>query len=255
MVREKQVGKLKVYIAQTAIEMGKTAAENIAKDLIALGKKKDTIRVMFAAAPSQNTMFEALNAIPDIPWEKVEAYHMDEYVGISKEHSASFRNFLDRSIFKLHPFKTVHYIEGDAACGAEAIAKEYDGMLRGKPLDMIVLGIGENGHIAFNDPPDADFNDPTYAKVIKLSERSRIQQVNDKCFEKLEEVPYYAITVTIPAFREAGSLHCIVPNERKAEAVRNTLEGPITDSCPASILREIDNSHLYIDALSASLLK
>lgn len=252
-MKQFKVDKLNVVIEDTNEMMGKTAAKAIAKELIALGKTKDTIRVMFAAAPSQNTTLAALLEEKNVPWEKIEAFHMDEYVGISPKQSQSFRNFLNVAIFEKKPFKAVHLIPADAPDTVKAAA-DYEALLREKPLDMVVLGIGENGHIAFNDPPFSKFDDEHYTRIIDMAERSRIQQVNDGCFAKLDDVPKSAITVTIPAFRAAGALHCVVPNNRKAQAVKDTLQGPITESCPASILRTHDNATLYIDAESASLL-
>lgn len=253
MMKQMKVDKLNVVMEETNEKMGATAAAAIAKELIELGKVKDTIRVMFAAAPSQNTTLAALLEENNVPWEKIEAFHMDEYVGISPKQSQSFRNFLNVAIFERKPFKAVHLIPADAPDTKKAAA-DYEALLREKPLDMVVLGIGENGHIAFNDPPFSKFDDEHYTRIIDMAERSRIQQVNDGCFEKLDDVPKSAITVTIPAFRTAGALHCVVPNSRKAQAVKDTLHGPITESCPASILRTHDNATLYIDADSASLL-
>ena len=252
-MREFKVDKLSVIVADSNKEMGKIAADAIAADLRKLGKEKAEIRVMFAAAPSQNTMFEALCNLPDIPWEKIVAFHMDEYIGITIDKPQSFRAFLKNAIFDKKPFKAVNLLEGDAS-DVEAAIKRYEGMLREMPMDMIVLGIGENGHIAFNDPDVADFNDKHLVKIVGLDDICRQQQVNDGCFATFDDVPSHAITVTIPAFRQAGVLHCVVPNERKANAVKAALQGPVSEKCPASILRTHDNAHLYIDAGSASLL-
>ena len=147
----------------------------------------------------------------------------------------------------------MNLIEGDAK-DIEGTISRYEGMLQEKPMDMIVLGIGENGHIAFNDPAVADFNDRHLLKIVELDDICRQQQVNDGCFATFDDVPKQALTVTIPAFMRAGVLHCVVPNVRKAKAVKAALQGPVSEKCPASILRTHDDAHLYLDAESASLL-
>ena len=167
-MEQRKYDNLNVVIEQTAEEMGKTAALAIAEEIKRLSKEKDTIRMMFAAAPSQNTTLTALKEIEGLPWEKIEAFHMDEYVGIKDDKPQSFRNYLKRWIFDLKPFKAVNLIKGDAE-DAEEECKEYGKLLTSSPLDIIVLGIGENGHIAFNDPPNALFNDPQPTRIIQLS--------------------------------------------------------------------------------------
>jgi len=247
------VDLLTVNIASDTQAMGRIAAQKIAADIKAIAKKKPFVRMMFAAAPSQDTTLEALQKMNDIPWSQIIAFHMDEYVGIEKSQPQSFRNYLSKQLFDNKPFKEIHLIAGDAK-DPQCEADRYEHLLREEPLDIVVLGIGENGHIAFNDPPDADFEDERFVRIITLSEKSRIQQVHDGCFEKLDSVPKTAITVTIPAFLNANILHCVVPNERKAEAVKQTLHGSISPSCPASVLRRHPQASLYLDTLSASLL-
>lgn len=245
--------KLNVVIADTAQEMGKIAAEAIASDLRNIVKEKGYARVMFAAAPSQDTTLAALIEKKDIPWDKIIAFHMDEYIGITDDKPQSFRNYLKRSIFSKVPLQQINYIKGDAK-DPEEESLEYGELLEKEPLDLIVLGVGENGHIAFNDPPEARFDDEQPVRIIKLSSKSRKQQVNDGCFSKLDDVPSTAITVTIPVFLKASYLHCVVPNSRKAEAIKMVVEGPISESCPASVLRTHDKAILYLDKESASLL-
>ncbi len=252
-ILKKQYDKLHVNAFIDAKDMGEAAALAIAQDMKRIIKEKGSLRMMFAAAPSQDTTIKALLAIQDIPWNKVEAFHMDEYLGISEEAPQSFRNFLNRSLFSKKKFAGVHLIKGDAP-DAQAEADRYDALIREKPLDMVLLGVGENGHIAFNDPPDASFTEASFAKIITLDEKSRVQQVNDGCFANLEDVPKRAITVTIPAFMQAKVLHCVVPNERKADAIEVAVLGPVDEKCPASILRTHDNAHLYLDRLSAEKL-
>lgn len=245
------VDKLEVIMESTAQEMGAAAALAIKKDIVRLLDEKDEISVMFAAAPSQNTTLNALISLQGIEWNRINAFHMDEYVGIKKEREQSFRNYLITHIFSKVPFKSVNLIEGDAD-DIQAAIDDYERKIRKNGLDLIVMGIGENGHIAFNDPPEARFIEDHYVKEVKLAQASRMQQVNDKCFATIDQVPESAITVTIPAFMSASALHCVVPGPTKTNAVRKTLEEPISELCPASILRTHDNAHLYIDEASAA---
>ncbi|MCR5442721.1 MAG: glucosamine-6-phosphate deaminase [Sphaerochaetaceae bacterium] len=249
-----KVDKLDVNIYPSNREMGQAAAKAIGDDLCDLLSKKSEVNVMFAAAPSQNTTLEALLDDKRIDWSRINAFHMDEYVGISIDRPQSFRNYLKVHIFDRKPFKSVNLINADGP-DAEKIASDYARLLKERGLDLIVLGIGETGHIAFNDPPEARFNEPKLAKVIELGEVSRMQQVHDGCFATLDDVPKQAITVTIPAFVAASRLHCVVPGPTKCKAVKATLEGPVSEDCPATVLRLHDNAHLYIDKDSASLLK
>ncbi len=252
-MKEKVVDLLKVEIYRTPVEMGIGAAKAIAADIKRIASEKNNVRMMFAAAPSQDTTLCALMDIPDIPWEVVTAFHMDEYVGISEDRKQSFRNYLKRNIFSRKPFGDVNYIRGEVD-DVEAEIQRYGKLLSEAPIDIIILGIGENGHIAFNDPGDADFDDPQPIRQIVLSEMSRTQQVHDGCFDTIEEVPTLALTVTIPQFMEAQYLHCIVPNARKAQAVHDTIYGPVSNRCPASVLRKHPHSVLYLDEDSASQL-
>ena len=248
------VDKLDVNVLPTNAEMGKVAAKAIADDLCLLLSEKDEINVMFAAAPSQNTTLEALLGDERIDWSRVNAFHMDEYVGISIDRPQSFRNYLKKHIFDRKPFKSINLINADGP-DAEKVAADYARLLDSRGIDLIVLGIGETGHVAFNDPPEASFSEPLLTKVIELNDISRMQQVHDGCFEKIEDVPKKAITVTIPAFAAARKLHCVVPGPTKAKAVKATLEGPVSEACPASVLRTHDDAHLYLDAASAAELE
>ena len=248
------VDKLEVTIADSNQEMGRIAAEAIAKDLRTLLAEKKEINIMFGAAPSQDTTLAALLECEGIDWTRINAFHMDEYVGITPDKPQSFRNYLNEHIFKHKPFKSVNLIEGENP-DTKAVVDAYEKKLRAGGLDLIVLGIGETGHIAFNDPPEARFDDPHYVRIVKLEELSRIQQVHDGCFPTLDEVPTNAITVTIPAFVNATYLHCAVPCLHKAKAVKATLENPVSEKCPASVLRRHPNAHLYLDPQSSSLLE
>ena len=253
MTKNFLVDNLKVYESDSAEEMGEKAASFIADEMKKVYQQKGAIRMMFAAAPSQNTTLQHLLEMSDLPWESVEAFHMDEYIGIQESAPQSFRNYLKTAIFSKVPIGKVNYIPAERD-DSQTVAKEYGEMLDREPMDIIILGVGENGHIAFNDPPFSSFSEPETVKIIQLAETSRIQQVHDGCFENLDLVPKGALTVTIPTFCKASSLFCVVPNNRKAEAIRKTLKDPVSENCPASILRTHKNSYLFIDKESASLL-
>jgi len=227
--------------------MGKYAGQEAAAHIKKLLAEKETINVMFAAAPSQNeTLAEILNDA-DIDWTRVNAFHMDEYVGLDPEHPAGFRNFLKRAIFNKKPFKNVNLLNGNAD-DPEQEAARYSQLLVDYPLDVCLLGVGENGHIAFNDPPVADFNDSKLVKVVKLDEICRQQQVNDGCFENIDQVPTHALSVTIPGLTSAKAMFCTVPAPTKANAIRAMINDEISTACPATILRKHDSAKLYTDA-------
>lgn len=244
---------LSVNIYDTRSEMGKAAASDIKACILSLLKTKDTINMIFAAAPSQNEVLFALATDKEIPWNRVNAFHMDEYIGLSADAPQGFGNFLKSHIFGLADFKSVSYIDVTAT-DADAECERYTELLKKYPTDIVVMGIGENGHIAFNDPPVADFNDQKAVKPVILDEICRNQQVNDGCFASIDEVPKTAITLTVPTLFAGKHLFCIVPAKTKANAVYSTLCGEISEKCPASILRKHESALLYLDSDSASLL-
>ncbi|GIO32470.1 MULTISPECIES: glucosamine-6-phosphate deaminase [Paenibacillus] len=226
-------------------DMGKAAAAEAAEAIRQKLNTQGTVRIVFAAAPSQNEFLEALAAAEGIDWARVTAFHMDEYIGLSTDAPQRFSHFLTTKLFsRVRPGK-VHLLDSTAEPAQECA--RYAALLREAPLDIVCLGIGENGHIAFNDPPVADFNDPELVKRVKLDDLCREQQVHDGCFAKFEDVPEYAMTLTVPALMSAGQLFCIVPGAAKRRAVRGTLEGPITTACPASILRTHADCRMYLD--------
>ena len=253
MMTTRKVEKLSVHIFDTREEMGKVAAEDAARRINAIIAKNGVANVVFAAAPSQNDLIENLLKA-DIDWSKVRAFHQDEYVGISAEEPAGFGNFLDRAIFKKVHFKELHYL---LCCADEAEEKceAYAELLRKYPIDLIFLGIGENGHLAFNDPAVADFNDPKMVKIVELDDVCRQQQVNDGCFATLDDVPKQAMTMTMSLIMNIPEAICVVPTIRKANAVYRALCGEVTTACPASILRNHPNAALYLDKDSASMLR
>lgn len=243
---------LTVKIYPDRLQLGQQAAREAAACLRALLAQQPVVRCIFAAAPSQNEFLDALRQAEGIEWQRVEAYHMDEYLGLSSDAPQGFGNFLRNALFDHLPFAAVHLIHG---CGDPQQEIQRYSQLLAQPVDIVFMGIGENGHIAFNDPPVADFEDPATIKVVELEQTCRRQQVNDGCFDDLSQVPTHALTVTIPALLRAAHIFCMVPNERKAAAVKNTLEGPIATSCPASILRTKPGAVLYLDSQSAALLR
>lgn len=242
--------KVKAY--ETRAEMGKCAAEEAICALKELLKVKEEINCIFAAAPSQNEFLSYL-AKADIDWSRVNAFHMDEYIGLEKGDSRLFSSFLNDNIFSKVPFKNV-YLINDAGNTREEKLENYSKLLKEQPVDITFMGIGENGHIAFNDPHVADFKDDKLIKVVDLDEKCRIQQVNDGCFASLEEVPMYAMTLTIPALMKAKKLFCMVPAKTKAEAVKETIFGEISEKCPATIMRRHADAALYLDKASAQYL-
>ena len=244
---------LKVNVYSSRDEMGAAAAADVKAAILRALGEKDMINMIFAAAPSQNEVLANLANDKEIPWGRVNAFHMDEYIGLDKDAPQGFGNFLRDHIFGIAPFASVNYIRIDAP-DAEEECKRYSDLLAKNPVDIVVLGIGENGHIAFNDPPFADFNDDKLVKTVKLDEVCRNQQVNDGCFAKIEDVPTHALTLTVPALMSGKELYCIVPAKTKANAVKATLMGEITDTCPASVLRTHSNATLYLDPDSASLI-
>jgi glucosamine-6-phosphate deaminase len=251
--KEFTVDKLKVQIYDNRQSMGQAAADDAIAYLKELLAKQDDVWCIFAAAPSQNDVLKSLTEDKDIEWGRINAYHMDEYIGLDKDAPQGFGNFLRDHIFGLVPFKSVNYIDCTAK-DPEAEAARYAKLLSENPTDVVVMGIGENGHIAFNDPPVADFNDKVLVKPVKLDEICRNQQVNDSCFAKIDDVPTHALTLTVPALVKAPNLFCIVPAPTKAWAVKETLTGSIDEHCPASILRLQDSAILYLDKDSSSLL-
>ena len=244
---------LKVNIYDTRDEMGKAAGADIKACILSLLEKKETINMIFAAAPSQNEVLYALATDKEIPWNRVNAFHMDEYIGLSKDAPQGFGNFLKAHIFGLADFKSVNYIDISAK-DADAECERYAKILADNPTDIVVMGIGENGHIAFNDPPVADFNDKKAVKPVQLDEICRNQQVNDGCFAKIEDVPKTAITLTVPTLFKGDHLFCIVPAKTKANAVRATVCDEINEKCPATVLRLHKNAKLYLDMDSSALL-
>ena len=253
IVKEFKKDNLTVKVMDSRDEMGRVAGEDAANALRALLAEKDEVNVIFAAAPSQNETLATLAAAEGIDWGRVNAFHMDEYIGLAPDAPQGFGNFLAAHFFDLVPLKSVNYLAPDAN-DPEATCARYTELLDMYPTDMIMMGIGENGHIAFNDPPVADFNDPFLVKKVELDEICRNQQVHDGCFPTLDDVPKYAITLTVPALTSAKYLICTVPAPTKANAVKAMLYGEYGEICPATALRRHSGARMFLDRDSAALV-
>lgn len=245
--------QLAVEIHPDRARMGAAAAEAAAARIRELIEREGQAKVIFACAASQVECLTALRSNSSIDWSRVTAFHMDEYVGMTKEHPASFRRFLQEHLVKYVPLAAFHEIGGDAP-DIEAECRRYAELLEANQPGLVIMGIGENGHIAFNDPPVCDFQDPVLIKKVELDEVCRQQQVNDGAFPTLDDVPRYALTLTVPALTRVPRAIVVVPGPTKSAAVRAALNGPIETACPASILRRHPNATLYLDRDSAALL-
>jgi glucosamine-6-phosphate deaminase len=245
----------RIEIHKSRAAMGAAAARHFQQLVTQTVAAKAACRVIFGCAPSQDEFFESLVAQARsnaADWKRVEVFHMDEYVGLPADSSQNFRTYLRTHFLDLVPTAGFHLIRGESA-SPSAEATRYAAQLGLGPIDIIAMGIGENGHVAFNDPPVADFMDPWLVKVVDLDEACRQQQVNDGCFPALEQVPRSAITITVPVFGRAGNLCAVVPGPRKARAVKQALLGPIGPSCPATILRTHAHAQVFLDLDSAAL--
>ena len=250
--KEFNADALRVKVYDTRQALGEAAGAEAAAWLRKRLEERDIVRAIFAAAPSQNEFLAALAAAPDIDWSRVHALHMDEYVGLPADAPQAFGNFLKAAIFDKVPFGRIDYIgtEGDP----DAVMARYDRILSESPVDVVFMGIGENGHIAFNDPHVAEFDDPLRIKKVDLDLTCRTQQVHDGCFPSLDEVPEYALTLTIPALVSADRIFCVVPAATKADAVRATVLGPVTEKVPATVLRRHPAATLYVDSDSGKYI-
>ena len=251
IMKKGQKDLLKYYVFDNRANAGVYAADDIAEAIFSCLSEKDEINMIFAAAPSQNVTLGALLKREDIPWNKINAFHMDEYIGLPDGAPQSFGVFLKNAIFGKVPFKSVNYINGNAA-DIQAECARYTKLLTDYPTDIVCLGIGENGHIAFNDPGVADFNDSALIKTADLDEICRQQQVNDGCFATIDDVPKQALTLTIPALTKAKHMFCTVPAATKRWAVKETINGPVSEACPATIMRKHEHAVLYCDSLSGA---
>ena len=238
-----------VKVFETAEAMGAAAAAEIAGTLRRRLQEQSLVRVIFAAAPSQSAMLGALRLEPGIDWPRVEAFHMDEYLGLAENASQRFGGWLVREFFDHAPLGSVHLMQPDG--DANEACRTYAELLAAAPIDLALLGIGTNGHLAFNDPP-ADLTDPETVKVVRLDAMCREQQVFDGCFPSLVDVPREAMTLTVPALLAAKEIYGCIPGEHKSEAVRAMLEDSISGACPATALRTHPHCTVFLDRAAAS---
>jgi glucosamine-6-phosphate deaminase len=237
-----KVDRLEVRVAADRVALGQAAAEAVCRGIEEVLARQSVVNVMFAAAPSQNEFLAALVGMP-VDWSRVNGFHMDEYIGLDADAPQGFGNFLKGRLFEKVAFRAVFYMKG---------CDEYAALLEENIIDIVVLGIGENTHLAFNDPHVALFDDPELVKVVELDEVCRVQQVGDGCFGTLADVPRRAMTVTIPGLMRAEYVFGVVPGKNKAEAVRRTLTEDISERYPATILRRHPRAILFLDAKSAA---
>lgn len=224
---------------------GIAAGKAVESCIVELQKTQDTVRMIFAAAPSQDSMLGYLTKSHAIDWNRITAFNMDEYIGLKPHSPELFSAYLEKALFSKVNIKDKNTIQSDTEVSQEL--KRYAALINEAPIDIVCLGIGENGHIAFNDPPVAEFEDPEVIKVVELDEACRWQQVNDGCFETLGKVPQHAITLTIPTLLKGKNLFCVVLGPTKSTAVKNTLLGPVSTACPASILTQHPNCSYFFD--------
>lgn len=249
-----KVDHLQVKIVTSREVLGRFAAKDVVNKVKELLQEQEEVNMIFAAAPSQNEFLAELVKEENIAWNRVNAFHMDEYLGLEETHPRRFGNFLKKRIFERVPFKQVFYLNEKNGPVKDEI-ENYVKLLESYPVDIVCMGIGENTHIAFNDPHVADFEDPFMVKEVELDPISRQQQVHDGCFPDLEKVPLSALTLTIPALMKAKYIYCMVPGRHKAKAVKQTLMKEISERYPASSLRHHPAATLYLDQESANLIK
>jgi glucosamine-6-phosphate deaminase len=252
-VEHLKLGALKVQIYPSSRAAGLAAAQATAETLKELGQLHDSIGVIFATGASQLDTLDALTSIENLPWNRVHGFHLDEYVGIDPDHPASFRRYLKEKLTQKVRMKEFSEVDGSSP-NPEQVCRDYAGKLVIASPKLCLLGIGENGHLAFNDPSVADFEDPLDVKVAHLDIVCRQQQAAEGWFPSFQEVPDYAITLTIPTVFRVPKLIVSVPGSRKAAIMRRVLEGSISTECPASILRTHPDVTIYLDMNSAAEL-
>jgi len=246
-------GSLKLEIHPTRQAAGAAAARAAADELLRLDRLGNGIGVIFATGASQFETLDALTSIPGLPWNRVQGFHMDEYIGLDANHPASFRRYLREKLTQRVALRDFYEIDGNAP-DIDAFRQAYIRKLNIAAPQLCLLGIGENGHLAFNDPAEADFKDPQAMKEVALDNVCRQQQVAEGWFTSLDEVPRQALTLTIPTLFRVPKLIVSVPGIRKAKVIRRTLEEPIATDCPSTILRTHPDATIYLDLDSAAQL-
>jgi glucosamine-6-phosphate deaminase len=253
VIRRFTAGRATVIVGESNRDAGVVAASIAADSLVERVAASGTASVILASGNSQLSFFAALRERTDIPWDRVAIFHMDEYIGLEAADPRGFRQYFREQLVDGVQVRAFHEMHGDAPDIATE-ASRYAALLRADPPDMCVLGIGENCHLAFNDPP-VDFTTSEVVHVVELSLASRRQQVGEGHFASVEDVPSHALTLTIPTLLAPAVVLAVVPEGRKAEAVAAALEGPISPMTPASILRETDGVTIVLDSDSASRLR
>jgi glucosamine-6-phosphate deaminase len=252
-IQQFKAEKLPVRIYSNGADLASDAAAEVDDYLQKIIQEQSAAAVILATGNSQIEFLRKLIALDGVDWSKVILFHMDEYLGISADHPASFRRYMREKVEALVKPRAFHYLEGDALLPMDECDR-YARLLRAQSIDLCCLGVGENGHLAFNDPPVADFADPRDVKIVQLDLACRRQQSNEGHFPSLEAVPQYALTLTIPMLCAARKMLCIAPEKRKARAIQAALRKPISTDCPASFLRQQPHATLLLDTDSASLL-
>jgi glucosamine-6-phosphate deaminase len=232
--------------------LGQGAGHSVAHTIQQLLESQETINMIFAAAPSQNEFLATLRQLP-LAWNRINAFHMDEYLGLGPDAPQSFGRYLRSHLFDRLPFQSVNLLNG-LAPDMQAECFRYSILLEAFPPDIVCMGIGENNHLAFNDPPVANFRDPETVKIVTLDAACRQHQVNDGCFATLDDVPTKALTLTIPALMAGRYLFIMVPGERKASAVAHTVYEGVTERYPSTILQQHPDACLFLDRDSSKFL-
>ena len=252
-VKSFQAESMKVNVYDNNILMGQAASDFVTEKLAAAIEQNGKANLILATGASQFQFIDAFKKEPAVDWSKITVFHMDEYKDMSDQHPASFRKYLRERILNEVKPAEVYYMKGDAENIDEELNR-YENLLKNNPVDVACIGIGENGHIAFNDPPVADFNDPRLVKVVELDDACRRQQMGEGWFKTFEDVPTHALSLTIPAIMNCKAISCVVPDKRKADAIYKTLNNPVDTACPATILRTHPDTAVFLDPNSASKL-
>jgi len=241
------------FVYETSREMAAAAADQAAEAIKDAIETRGQANIILATGTSQIEMLGELTAVAGLDWSKVTMFHLDEYIGLGPEHPASFRKYLrERFVDKVENLKAAHFVDGNADDSRQE-CRRLGRLIKERAIDVALIGIGENGHLAFNDPP-ADFETEEAYIVVKLDEKCRRQQLGEGWFETLDQVPSRAISMSIRQIMKSACLIVTVPDERKAEAVKNALMGQVTHTCPASILQQHEDCKIFLDRHSASLL-
>ncbi len=252
-LRTFSVDALQVEVYRQETDLVASLVHHTQSYLNAAIDRQGSAAAILASGASQVKFLKELTTVGEIDWGRMTLFHLDEYLGIEGTHPASFQLFMQQMVAQKVALRQFHYLAGDTL---EPIAEcdRYQQLLSAQAIDLCLLGIGETGHIAFNDPEVADFTDRYPVKLVKLAEKSRQQQVNTGFFDRLEAVPQYALTLTLPTICRAKQICCLAMGARKAGIVKTMLTGEIAPTCPASILRKYPSARLYLDEAAASAI-